>query len=81
MSEHTREPITRGSASVAIPSNTTTTSVTIGGAVASFSGVNDTELVVVTPPGTAGAADIVVGTAGGSATLTGGFTYVAGPGI
>ncbi|MEY9928564.1 hypothetical protein ABH926_003203 [Catenulispora sp. GP43] len=75
-------PTTGGTATTLAGTNlTTTTSVTIGGAVASFSGVNDTELVVVTPPGTAGAADIVVGTAGGSATLTGGFTYVAGPGI
>ncbi|MEY9926326.1 hypothetical protein ABH926_000948 [Catenulispora sp. GP43] len=60
---------------------TTTASVTVGGAVAPFSVISDTELSVVTPPGTAGAADVTVSTAGGSATLTGGFTYVAGPGI
>ncbi|MEY9895802.1 hypothetical protein ABIA31_009492 [Catenulispora sp. MAP5-51] len=60
---------------------TTTSSVTVGGVVAPFSVVSDTELSVVTPPGTAGAVDLVVSTTGGSATLTGGFTYVAGPGI
>jgi hypothetical protein len=59
----------------------TTSGVTVGGVVASFSVINDTTLSVVTPPGTAGPADIVVATTGGSATLTGGFTYVAGPGV
>ena len=60
---------------------TTTQSVTVAGAVAPFTVVSDTELSIVTPPGTAGAADVVVTTTGGSATLTGGFTYTAGPGI
>jgi uncharacterized protein (TIGR03437 family) len=61
---------------------TTTQPVTVGGATAPFTVISDTELSAVTPPGTAGAADVVVTTTtGGSATATGGFTYTAGPGI
>ncbi|WP_228001490.1 beta strand repeat-containing protein [Nocardia australiensis] len=60
---------------------TTTQSVTFGGVVASFTVVSDTQVVAVTPPGAAGAVDIVVTTSGGSVTATGGFTYVAGPSI
>jgi hypothetical protein len=36
---------------------------------------------VNTPPGTTGAADVTVTNLAGSDTVTGGFTYVAGPGI
>jgi len=60
---------------------TTTQSVTVGGATAPFAVISDTELSIVTPPGTAGAVDVVVTTTGGTATITGGFTYTAGPGI
>jgi hypothetical protein len=60
---------------------TTTTSVTIGGTPADFGVISSTELTVVTPPGAAGAVDVVVTTTGGSATAVGGFTYTAGPGI
>ncbi|MCK8438453.1 cell surface protein, partial [Streptomyces sp. D2-8] len=35
----------------------------------------------VTPPGTAGAVDVVVTNPAGSDTAVGAFTYVAGPGI
>lgn len=59
----------------------TTQSVTVDGTVAPFAVVNGTTLSVVTPPGTAGAVDVVVTTSGGSVTATGGFTYLAGPGI
>ncbi|MFI5524156.1 IPT/TIG domain-containing protein [Streptomyces platensis] len=59
----------------------TTQSVTFDGTPAPFSVLSDTSLSVVTPPGTAGAVDVTVTTSGGSATATGGFTYVAGPGI
>jgi hypothetical protein len=59
----------------------TTSSVTIGGTVASFGIISSTEVSVITPPGTAGAADVVVTTTGGSATVVGGYTYTAGPGI
>lgn len=59
----------------------TTDSVTVDGAAAPFSVVSATTLSVVTPPGTAGPADVVVTNPSGSATAVGGFTYVAGPGI
>ena len=60
---------------------TTTESVTFGGAPAAFTVVSDTQLAVITPPGAVGAVDVVVTTAGGSATATGAFTYVAPPEI
>jgi len=59
----------------------TTTSVTIGGVTAYFVVISSTSLSVITPAGTAGAADVVVTTTGGSATAIGGYTYVASPGI
>jgi len=36
---------------------------------------------IITPPGVAGAADVVVTTTAGSATAVGAYTYVALPGI
>jgi hypothetical protein len=52
--------------------------VTIGGAAAtSVTFVSATQLDVVVPAGTAGAADVVVTTPGGSATAVGAFTYSA----
>ena len=60
---------------------TTTQSVAVGGAIAPFTVISDTELSIVTPPGTAGAVDVDVTTTGGTATIAGGFTYTAGPGI
>lgn len=59
----------------------TTSSVTVGGIVAPFAVLNSTTVSVVTPPGDAGATDLVVVTNGGSSTVVGGFTYVSGPGI
>ncbi|MFF4648064.1 IPT/TIG domain-containing protein [Streptomyces sp. NPDC001389] len=59
----------------------TTESVTFGGTVAPFAVVNATTLSVVTPPGAAGAVDVVVTNPADSATAVGAFTYVAGPGI
>ncbi|NUL03064.1 IPT/TIG domain-containing protein [Streptomyces lunaelactis] len=59
----------------------TTESVTFDGVTAPFAVVNSTTLSVVTPPGTAGAVDVVVNTTGGGVTAAGGFTYVASPGI
>jgi formylglycine-generating enzyme required for sulfatase activity len=51
-------------------------SVTVGGvAAASVVVVSPTSITAVTPAGTAGAKTIAVTTAGGTATLTGGFTY------
>ncbi|MFE3144717.1 IPT/TIG domain-containing protein [Streptomyces scopuliridis] len=60
---------------------TTTQSVTFGGVPAPFTVINNTTVSAVTPPGTVGAVDVAVTTSGGTATETGGFTYVAGPGI
>ena len=57
------------------------TSVTIGGAAATLGTNSSTSIVITTPAGTAGAADVVVTTAGGSVTSTGGFTYIVGPSI
>lgn len=58
-----------------------TTEVTFGGAVAFFGVLSDTSVAAVTPPGTAGAVDVVVTNGAGSATIVGGYTYLAGPGI
>ena len=53
-------------------------SVTVGGTAATgITVVSDTEITATTPPGTAGAVDVVVTTAGGSDTLDDGFTYEA----
>jgi hypothetical protein len=58
-----------------------TDSVTFGGTPAPFSVINATTLSAVTPPGAAGAANVVVTNPAGSATAVGAFTYVTGPGI
>ncbi|MDX3076986.1 IPT/TIG domain-containing protein [Streptomyces sp. NPDC088354] len=60
---------------------TSTSAVTFDGTPVPFTVIADTVVSVITPPGSAGAVDVVVTTDGGSATATGGFTYVAGPGI
>jgi formylglycine-generating enzyme required for sulfatase activity len=53
------------------------TTVTIGGAAAtSVTVVNATTLTAVTPAGTLGARDVVVGSFGGTATAVRGFEYV-----
>jgi hypothetical protein len=59
----------------------TTESVTFDGNPAPFSVVNSTTVSAVTPPGTAGAVDVVVTNLAGSDTAAGAFTYVAAPGI
>lgn len=52
------------------------TTVTVGGAAATAIDVdNDKQLKCTTPAGTAGAKNVAVTTAAGSATLVGGFTY------
>lgn len=60
---------------------TSTTAVTFDGDPAPFTVISDTAVSAVTPPGTAGAVDVVVTNDAGSATAVGAFTYVAGPGI
>jgi formylglycine-generating enzyme required for sulfatase activity len=53
-------------------------SVTVGGVAAtSVVVVSSTSITAVTPAGTAGAKTVAVTTAGGTASLTNGFTYVA----
>ncbi|MFI0779866.1 Ig-like domain repeat protein [Streptomyces sp. NPDC021212] len=57
------------------------TAVTVGGApAASFRAFSDTLLVVVTPPGTAGPADLTLTTPGGTVTVPGVFGYQASTG-
>lgn len=60
---------------------TTTSQVTFDGNPAPFTVLSATSVSAVTPPGTAGAVDVVVTNGAGSATLVGGFTYTTGPGI
>lgn len=74
---------TSGGTAVTIPGTalTNTQSVTFDGVPAPFSVINDTTLSAVTPPGAAGAVDLVVTTSGGTATGVDAFTYLAGPGI
>lgn len=60
---------------------TSTTEVTFDGNPAPFTVISDTAVSAVTPPGAAGAVDVVVSNDAGSATAADGFTYVAGPGI
>lgn len=60
---------------------TTTDEVTFDGTAAPFSVISATSLSAVSPPGAAGAVDVVVSNAAGSDTATDAFTYVAGPGI
>jgi hypothetical protein len=56
----------------------TGTEVRVGGTLASVvSAQGSTSIVVTTPPGVEGAANVTVTNAGGSATATGAFTYVA----
>jgi|GEM_PF-2499326 len=55
--------------------------VTIGGVLAGSIVVVDSNTInAITPPGTAGSADIAVTTSAGSATLAGGFSYTSTPG-
>ena len=55
------------------------TSVTVGGNPATVLSDSATQIIVLTPPGTPGPADVVVTTPDGTATDTGGFTYVGFP--
>jgi hypothetical protein len=72
---------TGGGTSVTITGNYFTgTTVTFGGTPAtSVSVVNGSTITCSTPAHAAGAVDVVVTTAGGSGTLTSGFTYYALP--
>ncbi len=57
----------------------TTLAVTFGGTPASFTVVSPTQIVALAPAGTAGFVDVTVTTAGGSATASEAYTYVAAP--
>jgi IPT/TIG domain len=56
-------------------------SVTFGGNPGTITANTSSQITVTTPPGAAGAIDVVVTTAAGSPTLTNGYTYVAAPAI
>lgn len=58
-----------------------TDQVAFDGTPAPFTVINSTTVSAVTPPGAAGPVDVTVTSAGGTATVTDGYTYVAGPGI
>jgi hypothetical protein len=74
-------PLTAGTAVTLTGTNfAVDATVTIGGAAAtSCSTVSATSITCTAPAGTAGAQNVVVTQAGGSATLPGGFTYQAAP--
>src|SRR4029077_5199787 len=57
------------------------TSVTFGGSAATITNNTATTITVTTPAHAAGAVDVVVTVSAGSATLTGGYTYIAAPAI
>jgi hypothetical protein len=54
-------------------------SVIFGGVVVPFTVLSDTVLTAIAPAGSAGPVDVSVTTAGGSATMTEAYTYVAAP--
>ena len=73
-------PATGGTSAIISGSNlASASSVTIGGVTAAITAGSATSLTVTTPVGAAGSADVVVTTVGGSATDTGGYTYVSSP--
>jgi len=74
-------PTTGGTAMTITGTNLSgVTAVTIGGTAAtSFSVVDATTVVAVTPGGTVGAKTVALSTPGGTASLAGGFTYLLQP--
>lgn len=56
------------------------TAVTVGGAAATITSTSATSVVATSPAGSAGAATITVTTPGGTANLTGQFSYTGGGG-
>lgn len=57
------------------------TAVTFGGTAATIGSNTDTSITITTPAHGEGAVNVVVTTAGGSATRTNGYTFVPGPTI
>ncbi len=72
-------PTTGGTAFVIFGTHLTGGTVTFGGVPATVVATLDTLIVGLTPPGAAGTVPVIVTTAGGTATVPGGFTYVAPP--
>jgi hypothetical protein len=74
---------TEGGAAVTIDGTNLarTTGVTFAGTPSNFLVINSDSVAAFTPPGNAGAVDVAVETAGGTATAVEGYNYVAGPGI
>lgn len=73
---------TAGGTSVTLTgTNLTGADVTVGGTSATVTSSSGTSLTLTTPAHVAGTVDIVAATADGSATLVGGFTYMAPPTI
>jgi hypothetical protein len=70
---------TAGGQSVTITGTnlSTVTSVTFGGTAATITANTATSITVTTPPHAAGSVTVVVATAGGTATSTGGYTFTA----
>ncbi len=58
-----------------------TDEVAFGGTLAPFTVISSSTVSAVTPPGSAGAVDVTVTNAAGTATAADAYTYVAGPGI
>ncbi|GGR76933.1 hypothetical protein GCM10010269_15190 [Streptomyces humidus] len=75
-------PVSGGTAVTITGTNLDSTdSVTFDGNPASFMVINAATLSTVTPPGTAGAVDVVVTNPAGSVPAVDAFTYLTGPGI
>ena len=73
-------PVAGGNSVVIGGTNLTgATSVTIGGTAATVTADTSTSITVTAPSGTAGPANVVVTTAGGPVTDTGGYTYQSAP--
>jgi hypothetical protein len=72
-------PLAGGTAITLAGTNLTGATVTIDGKAATSVVASATSITAKTPSGTAGAKNVIVTTIGGSATKTGGFTYVAAP--
>jgi hypothetical protein len=75
----TSGPVAGGTTVVITGTNLTGGTVTFGGSAATCTVNSATQITCTTPPHAAGAVNVVVTTPGGSATSTGGFTYVAVP--
>ena len=74
-------PEVGGTSVVITGTDLTNATVTFGGTSASCTVDSDTQVTCTSPAHAAGAVDVVVTTPGGSATSTGGFTYIPAPTI